>query len=253
MGARLQTRMAAALLALAALGASGPLLAAGETAPAEEVPAAEPRPVPFADRELPEGWYATLETSLGAMLLRLHPEQAPQGVAHFAALAEGRLEWTDVVTGEVRSNRFYDGLHVHRALAGRMFEAGDPHGTGHGAPAIWVPPEVSAPINFNSGYRVGLMREPLGKISAAKFFVTASPEPLLNARTPCIGTVIEGREVVFQITSVRTYSNARPIDPVTIERLTIFKRGDPPPLQEPRPYTPVPRTLRLRDDARRPR
>ena len=40
---------------------------------------------------LDEGWYARLETDRGMILIRLLPDQAPQSVAHFAALAEGKL------------------------------------------------------------------------------------------------------------------------------------------------------------------
>ncbi len=208
---------------------------------------------PWADHELPEGWYAAIDTSMGDILVRLHPEQAPQGVAHVASLAEGRLEWTDVVTGETRHNRYYDGIPVYRADAGRMFETGDPHGLGDQSPRILVPPEVGKPVNFSGGYKMGLTRAPLGQISGAKFFITVAAEPRLNSRHPCIGTVIEGKEVVYQITSVKTYPNGRPIEPVTIESVRIFKRGTPDPLEEPRPYTPTPQHMQLREDPSRRR
>ena len=48
---------------------------------------------------LAEGLYARIETSLGRIVARLLPEQAPQSVAHFAAMAEGQLEWFDMTTG----------------------------------------------------------------------------------------------------------------------------------------------------------
>jgi hypothetical protein len=46
--------------------------------------------------------------------------------------------------------------------------------------------------------------------------------------------------VVTEITAVKTYSNGRPIEPVTIEKVRIFKIGDPPPLEEPVPHHPTP-------------
>ena len=82
---------------------------------------------PFAG-ELPEGWYARIETSLGEILVYLHPDQSPQGVAYFAGLANAELAWTDRVSGETITNHYYDGLIVHRAEAAKRFEAGDPHG-----------------------------------------------------------------------------------------------------------------------------
>ena len=81
---------------------------------------------------LPVGWYAVIDTSLGRILARLLPEQAPQAVAHFAALAEGRLEWNDPFTGKPRRDPYYDGVVIHRVAAGQRFEAGDPTGTSRG-------------------------------------------------------------------------------------------------------------------------
>jgi peptidyl-prolyl cis-trans isomerase A (cyclophilin A) len=204
------------------------------------------QPVDRFEERLPDGWYVRIETSLGSILARLHPEQAPQSVAHFAALAEGRLPWADVVTGEVRQNHYYDGLIVHRAVAGRRFEAGDPYGTGSGAPPIFVPPEVAGEVNFNEGGKIGLTRAPLGRISGAQFFVTAAPEPRLNPRHPCVATVVKGRDVAFRISSVKTYSNGKPIEPVTIHRVRIERKGSPAPLPEPVPYTPSATSMQLR-------
>jgi hypothetical protein len=42
---------------------------------------------------VPQGWYARLDTDKGPIVAKLLPDQAPQSVAHFAALAQGRLEW----------------------------------------------------------------------------------------------------------------------------------------------------------------
>ncbi len=56
--------------------------------------------VPPADLE--EGWYARIETSMGRIVAKLLPEQAPQSVAFFAAMAEGRLEWFDRASGDVK-------------------------------------------------------------------------------------------------------------------------------------------------------
>ena len=197
---------------------------------------------------LPEGWYAWIETSMGRLAVQLLPDQAPQSVAHFAALAEARLEWTDPLTGEVRKNHFYDGTEVHKAVAGDRFEAGSPSGTGRGGPVMWVShEEAQGPVNFSFPGRVGMTRASGRRVSAYQFFVTASAQPHYTGRHPCFGLVVKGMDVVIDITGVKTYSNGRPIEPVTIERVRIFKIGDPPPLAEPVPHHPTPAEFKLKE------
>ena len=73
----------------------------------------------------PEGWYAEVDTTLGSFTIKLIPEQAPQTVAHFAAYAQGKMEFVDLYTGSKKKAPFYDGLKVHKTSFARRFEAGD--------------------------------------------------------------------------------------------------------------------------------
>jgi peptidyl-prolyl cis-trans isomerase A (cyclophilin A) len=221
-----------------------PVLIAAALGVLAVVPGATTEPQPASGLEgLPVGWYARILTSEGEIVARLHPEQAPQSVAHFAALAEARLPWTDTVTGETRQNHYYDGQIIYLASAGNRFETGCPHGTGSNSPRIFVPEEVNMPINFAQPWKLGLTRAPLGRISGAQFFVTAASVPAFNHRHPCFGTVVRGKETVFKIAGTRTYSNGRPIEPITLESVRILAVGDPEPLPEPVAYTPKTRSL----------
>jgi cyclophilin family peptidyl-prolyl cis-trans isomerase len=189
---------------------------------------------------LEQGWYARIETSHGRILARLLPEQAPQAVAHFAGLAEGRLTWVDSILGEEQKGRYYDEIEVDLAKAGDRFEAGgldgDPSRT---APQLFISPaEGKGPINFSGGGRLGMTAAYGARISGVKFFVTASARPVYNARYPCFGIVVEGRDVVQRITEVKTHPKGRPIDPVRIDKIRIFAVGDPEPLPEPVSYRP---------------
>jgi peptidyl-prolyl cis-trans isomerase A (cyclophilin A) len=191
--------------------------------------------------DLAEGWYARIDTSLGRILARLHPESAPQAVAHFAALAEGRLAWHDPLTGEAKKTPYYDGIQVQFALAGQLFEAGLRPGS-PGAPDLWVPLEGQGAEGFGRGGRLALSAKPPG-ISAAVFFVTAVPNIKLDGQYPCFGTVVSDLETVHRISSVKTRGNGRPLEPVEIERIRIFAVGSPPALPEPVPYVPERRAL----------
>jgi peptidyl-prolyl cis-trans isomerase A (cyclophilin A) len=193
----------------------------------------------------PQGWYAVVETSMGSFTIHLLPEQAPQTVAHFVSFAEGRTEWVDIMTGNKKKAPFYDGLTVHKVTAAQRFEAGDPTGTGHGAPLDYVPKE-SGPEDFSRPFRVGMTASGMQRISGALFFVSMVAEPYLNPSHNCFGEVVDGRDVVEAICNVKTADNV-PVTPVIIKHVTIEKSGAPAPIADPVPYrpkkvVPIPRT-----------
>ncbi len=206
-------------------------------APPQAEPAPE-RPTPRLPSGLAAGWYATIETSLGTLVVHLLPEQAPQSVAHFTALAEGRLAWIDPLSGQTKQGHYYDGLHVHLAVAAQRFETGDPTGTGRGYPLIYVPPEGKGPVTFDAPGRLGMTRSSMGRISGVQFFVTSGRLPWLIGHHPCFGEVVSGLEVVSAIAGVKTRTNGQPEVPVEIQRVRIHKVGDPSPLPEPELYVP---------------
>lgn len=187
--------------------------------------------------ERPQGWYALVDTTLGSFTIRLAPEQAPQTVAHFVAFAQGKMEWVDITTGNPKKGPFYDGLAIHRVTSGQRFEAGDPTGTGHGAPLVYVPKEPG-PLDFSRPFRVGMTGSSLQRISGVVFFVIADAEPFLNAAHNCFGEVVEGQEVVQAICAVKTDRNRVPVTPVVINHVTIVKWGNPAPIPDPVHYSP---------------
>jgi peptidyl-prolyl cis-trans isomerase A (cyclophilin A) len=191
-----------------------------------------------AEREpRPQGWYAEVDTSLGAFTIKLLPEQAPQTVAHFAAFAEGRMEFVDPFTGNKKKVPYYDGIAVHKTVFSQRFEAGDATGTGQGMPLVWVPYEPGL-VNFSRPYRVGMTAASMKRISGVLFFVSIVAEPYLNGRHNCFGEIIEGRDVVDRICQVATNNRGAPLEPVIIRHVAIVKSGDPPPLADPVHYDP---------------
>lgn len=215
------------------------LLATGPGAAEDDTP-------PFApDPAWKSGHYAVIETDLGRVVARLLPEQAPQSVAHFAALAMGELSWTNA-RGEEQKYPYYDGIPIHILRAGLLFEAGDWTKTGRGAPPFYAPEEGYGPYDFSDAGRLGMTRSG-GRPSAVQFFVTAAANPRFNRVFPCFGEVVEGREVVFQISQQKAFTNGRPVEDITINSIRIFQIGNPPPLPEPRQTATGPVKLERRD------
>lgn len=196
--------------------------------------------VPFSEEaksELPEGWYADIDTTLGTFTVRLLVEQAPQSVAHFVGFARGTIEYTDPFTGDRVARPLYDGLKIHSVTAGTRFEAGDPTATGRGAPPVWVPKE-NGPATFDRAHRMGTTSASLRRNSGSLFFVSAVAEPYLNASHNCFGAIVLGREAVDRILNVKTSADKVPLDPPSIEHVTVWAKGSPTPLPEPVSYTP---------------
>jgi cyclophilin family peptidyl-prolyl cis-trans isomerase len=147
------------------------------------------------------------------------------------------MEFVDPYTGDKKKVPFYDGVAIHKTKFAQRFEAGDPTGTGHGMPPVWVPAEPG-PVNFSRPYRVGMTAASMKRISGVLFFVTIVAEPYFNSKHNCFGEIVEGRDVVDQICLVKTDDKGAPLTPVVIRHITIVKSGDPPALPDPVPYDP---------------
>ena len=73
-----------------------------------------------------EELYATFNTSVGKIGVKLPPGEAPKAVKNFMELAQGKKEWTDPKTGAQVKRPLYDGTLFHRVIPGFMIQGGDP-------------------------------------------------------------------------------------------------------------------------------
>jgi peptidyl-prolyl cis-trans isomerase A (cyclophilin A) len=216
--------MSRSVLTILLLALLTPFSAASDDPPETGVPPEE---------QFPEGRYATIDTTMGRIVVRLLPDQAPQAVAQFVALAEGTLERADPMTGEKLAGRYYDGVGIYLAEAGIRFEAGDSTNTGRGGPPLWVSPtEGAGPVNYSSPGRLGLVPAPGRGASPYSIMITASAQPRLSGRYPCLGEVVSGADVVMRISEVKTHRNGKPIEPLRIDKIRTFTVGEPSALPE---------------------
>ena len=163
---------------------------------------------------------ATLQTSQGRVVLRLFPDHAPKTVRNFVELAEGGRQWTDPRTGRASTSKLYDGTIFHRVIPDFMIQGGDPLGTGRGGPGYEFGDEFHPDLRFDRPYLLAMANAGPGT-NGSQFFITVIPTPWLNGKHTIFGEVIEGADVVDRISRVKTGSQDRPVEDVTIESVTV--------------------------------
>jgi Peptidyl-prolyl cis-trans isomerase (rotamase) - cyclophilin family len=165
---------------------------------------------------------AKFETSEGTMVARLFEKKAPNTVANFVGLARGLRPFKDPASGEWVKKPFYDGLVFHRVIPNFMIQGGDPKGNGTGGPGY----------KFADEFGEGLLHSKPGMLSMAnagpntngsQFFVTEVPTPHLDRRHSVFGELIEGLDVEKKIARVKVARANKPVEPVTIKKLTIYR------------------------------
>jgi len=163
---------------------------------------------------------ATLRTSQGTVVVRLFPDQAPKTVRNFVELAEGGRQWTDPETGQATTSKLYDGTIFHRVIPDFMIQGGDPLGSGRGGPGYKFGDEIHPDLQFDRPYLLAMANAGPGT-NGSQFFITTVPTSWLNGKHTIFGEVIEGADVVDRISRVKTGSQDRPAEDVTLESVTI--------------------------------
>jgi peptidyl-prolyl cis-trans isomerase A (cyclophilin A) len=168
---------------------------------------------------------ATFQTNLGRIKVRLLPDHAPKTVRNFVELAEGAREWTDPGTGSTTNRRLYDGTVFHRVIAGFMIQGGDPLGNGTGGPGYKFGDEFHTDLAFSRPYLLAMANAGPGT-NGSQFFITTVPTPWLTGKHTIFGEVIEGSDVVDQISHVQTDRKDAPVQKVVLESVQIERAGN---------------------------
>jgi peptidyl-prolyl cis-trans isomerase A (cyclophilin A) len=163
---------------------------------------------------------ATLLTNQGPIVIRLFPDHAPKTVRNFVDLAQGGREWTDPRTGRTTTGKLYDGTIFHRVIPNFMIQGGDPLGTGTGGPGYQFADEFHPELQFDRPYLLAMANAGPGT-NGSQFFITTVPTPHLNRRHTIFGEVIQGQEVVDQISHTQTDGRDRPVKDVVLDSVVI--------------------------------
>lgn len=175
-----------------------------------------------------EGLYATLDTSMGKIVIRLFEKESPKTVANFVALATGKKRWRDLTSGQTVVGRpFFDGIIFHRVIPRFMIQAGSHLARGARTSAN-IPDEFSPGLKYDRPGRVGMANIGQPNTGNSEFFITHVPTPHLDGKHTIFGQVVEGQDVVMAIGNVPRDSNDQPRAPVTINKVTIERVGPAP-------------------------
>lgn len=161
----------------------------------------------------PDSEIATLDTTMGQIVLGFYPNAAPNHVKNFKYLAR---------------KGFYDGTTFHRVIPHFMIQGGDPlskdkdrknDGTGDA--------EYTIKAEFNNiPHKRGILsmaRSNDPDSASCQFFIMVADNPQLDHKYSVFGYVIQGMNVVDKIVSSRTDPNDNPMTPVVIKKVTIEK------------------------------
>ena len=157
---------------------------------------------------------AVIETNMGTIVFKFHPEVAPKTVENFKKLA---------------NSGFYNGTHFHRVIPEFMIQGGDPNSRssnrsihGMGGPGYKIPAEFSKLLHTRG--MVSMARGEDINSAGSQFFIMVKDTPDLDGKYTIFGEVIQGMDVVDKIVNVRRDGNNNPIDPVIMNRVYI-KQG----------------------------
>ncbi len=148
---------------------------------------------------------ATIDTSLGELVVALDAANAPKTVNNFVFLA---------------LHHYYDGVIFHRIINGFMCQGGDPTGTGTGGPGYRFEDELPKPGRYEVGSVAMANAGP--HTNGSQFFIVSGPSGVgLPPLYSLFGKVVKGLDVVDEMQRVATNSKDRPNDDVVINTVTI--------------------------------
>ena len=129
-----------------------------------------------------KSYTATMETSIGTMVIYLDAAGAPNTVNNFVFLAR---------------YHYYDSLIFHRIINGFMCQGGCPEGSGRGGPGYRFADELPAPGRYEVGSIAMANAGP--DTNGSQFFITFAPTPHLTGNHTVFGALTAGDDVLSAI------------------------------------------------------
>lgn len=150
---------------------------------------------------------AEFNTNRGNFKIELFGDKAPLTVGNFKKLVD---------------EGFYNGLIFHRVIPNFMIQGGCPHGTGRGRPGHSIRDEFHPDLKHNSKGILS-MANAGPNTGGSQFFITVAPTPWLDRKHSIFGKVIQGMDIVDEISKVDKDRNDKPLKNVVINTIKIIK------------------------------
>ena len=152
-----------------------------------------------------KSYTATMETSIGTMVIYLDTAGAPNTVNNFVFLAR---------------YHYYDGLIFHRIINGFMCQGGCPEGSGRGGPGYRFADELPAPGRYEIG-SIAMANAGPDTNGSQFFIITGASGVGLPPQYSLFGKVVKGVEVAEEMQRVPTGPGDRPVTDVVINSVAI--------------------------------
>ncbi|MGA0819537.1 MAG: peptidylprolyl isomerase [Ilumatobacteraceae bacterium] len=148
---------------------------------------------------------ATMETSMGTLVIALDAVKAPKTVNNFVFLA---------------LNHYFDDVIFHRIIKGFVCQGGDPTGTGTGGPGYRFEDELPKSGQYEIGSLAMANAGP--NTNGSQFFLISGADGVrLPPLYSLFGKVVKGLDVVEAMQNVPTGPGDRPRTDVLIQSVSI--------------------------------
>jgi cyclophilin family peptidyl-prolyl cis-trans isomerase len=144
----------------------------------------------------------TIQTSKGAITIKVDGALAPIAAGNFVALA---------------SCHFYDGLVFHRVVASFVIQGGDPAGNGSGGPGYSFPDE---PITGDYTRGTVAMANSGPNTNGSQFFICVADDTTLPKSYTIFGHVTSGMDVADAIVTAAAGVEL-PTNPIAMTSVTV--------------------------------
>jgi cyclophilin family peptidyl-prolyl cis-trans isomerase len=175
----------------------------------------------------PASLEAVIDTSMGQVVIEFFPKEAPRHVDYFIKQARDGA---------------YDGTTFHRLLKYGLIQGGDPLSKnpaararyGTGGLNVGLPDEVNKHKHLPGAVSAVLSEDranPKGVkpgSSGAQFFIVLAPQPALDSTFTVFGRVVEGMDVVSQISAAPVGAGYAARERVEIKKVTLREKTPAP-------------------------
>ncbi len=155
-----------------------------------------------------------IKTDYGTIQIAMFKDKAPRNVQNIIKLVK---------------EGFYNGSTFHRVIPGFVIQGGDPNtkdndpsNDGYGGPGYYIEDEFSKDLHHLPGTIAMAKAKP--DQNGSQFYICLDTLKYLDGKYTIVGQLIEGMDVVFKISQVKTDKKDRPIKDVIMKKVYLREK-----------------------------